>query len=80
MSHASGDILIVVDADCLLNQCFIQEHFDAHISGICDVAIGPKGIETKDLHPNAVLNMCNISKDYALNNASPKTLSTRTHI
>lgn len=72
ISNASGDIIIVVDADCLLNHCFIQEHFDAHISGICDVAIGPKGIETNELHPNTVLNMCDISKHYALNNANPQ--------
>lgn len=69
---ADGDILVVVDADCLFGKDFLQYHYDAHISDLCDVAIGPKGIETRDQHPLHILNICEISKDFALSNASPQ--------
>ena len=69
---AEGDILVVVDADCIFGKDFLQNHYDSHISGLCDVAIGPKGIETRGKHPLHILNMCEISKEFALSNASPQ--------
>jgi len=45
--HATGDILIIVDADCIFNHVFIEEHVKAHRLGY-DVCIGPMGIESED--------------------------------
>ncbi len=46
IAHARGDVLIVVDADCLLNSSFVEEHVRAHALGDADVVIGPFNLET----------------------------------
>lgn len=43
--ESTGDILVVVDADCIVNSKFIEERVAAHNQGY-DVCIGPMGIES----------------------------------
>lgn len=52
---ASGDIFIVIDADCVLNGNFIAAHVDAHSYLDCEVVIGPLNIETHGLSPDEKL-------------------------
>ena len=55
ISEAAGDIIVVVDADCMFNRHFLQTHYRVHAVGECDVGIGPLNIETLDQHPASVL-------------------------
>jgi glycosyltransferase involved in cell wall biosynthesis len=55
IANATGDLLIVVDADCMLNRDFIRRHVDAHAFGDCEIVIGPHNIETGEDEPQAVL-------------------------
>lgn len=43
---ARGDVVVIVDADCMFNEDFLQSHYSAHTVDGCDVAIGPINIET----------------------------------
>lgn len=69
---AQSDIVSIVDADCVLNRTYVKAHYDAHAFIECDVAIGPKGIETNGKHPLHVLSLVDISEDFSINNASPQ--------
>lgn len=51
LRRATGEIVIIVDADCILNSRFVQAHVDAHLVGDCDVAVGPYNIETEGFEP-----------------------------
>lgn len=53
--EATGDILVIVDADCLLNADFVKRHVEAHAFDDCDVVIGPFNIETNGSDPFKVL-------------------------
>ena len=55
LETASGDILIVVDADCMLGRNFIRSHVEAHAFGDCEAVVGPMNIETGDRPPLEVL-------------------------
>lgn len=55
ISDARGDIVIVVDADCMFNRSFLSSHYLAHSKGDCDVAIGPINIESGEDPPLSVL-------------------------
>ncbi len=48
---ASGDIIVIIDADCMLNRDYLQAHADAHSYLDCDIVIGPHNIETQDAPP-----------------------------
>ncbi|WP_407275616.1 glycosyltransferase [Halothiobacillus sp. DCM-1] len=48
---ASGDIVIIIDADCMLNKDFISSHVSAQSFLDCEVVIGPHNIETNGAHP-----------------------------
>jgi hypothetical protein len=48
IARSAGDIVIVVDADCMFTRDFLALHARAHMRGDCDVAIGPINIETND--------------------------------
>ncbi len=52
---ASGDIIIVIDADCVTNKDFLLEHARAYAHNDVDVAIGPYNIETEGRDPFEVL-------------------------
>jgi glycosyltransferase involved in cell wall biosynthesis len=49
--EATGDIVIIIDADCLLNADFVKRHVEAHAFDDCDVVIGPFNIETNGREP-----------------------------
>ena len=56
VAAADGDVLVIVDADCVFNEDFLAIHAAAYQLGDCDAAIGPMDIETGDRSPWAVLN------------------------
>ena len=51
VAAATGDIIVVIDADCMLNKQFIAAHVDAHSYLDCEVVIGPHNIETNGTPP-----------------------------
>lgn len=51
---ASADIVVVIDADCILSPQFFSNHLNAHLSGAGDVAIGFRGIETNGTPANFI--------------------------
>lgn len=55
IAHARGDLLIIVDADCVLNREYVQKHVEAHAFDDCEVVIGPLNIETNGRDPREVL-------------------------
>ena len=46
IAAAKGDIIIVVDADCMFNRNFLAAHYTRHFYSDTDVVIGPLNIET----------------------------------
>lgn len=52
VAAATGDIVVIIDADCMLNSQFIQAHVDAHAYLDCEVVIGPHNIETRGAAPH----------------------------
>jgi glycosyltransferase involved in cell wall biosynthesis len=51
VAAAEGDILVVIDADCMLNRHFLSRHAQAHSFGDTDVVVGPLNIETENEDP-----------------------------
>lgn len=72
IDEAKGDIIVIVDADCMLDCGYLSSHYKAHLSGMCDVVIGPKGIETNNRPPMSVLNIYNIDTARAVQDANPQ--------
>jgi tetratricopeptide (TPR) repeat protein/glycosyltransferase involved in cell wall biosynthesis len=72
ISESGGEVIIVVDADCLFNDQFLSAHYEAHQRGLCDVAIGPKGIETNGRPPMSVLGVHNANWAQAIIEANPQ--------
>jgi GT2 family glycosyltransferase len=72
---ASSNIFIVVDSDCMLNRSFLSYHYQAHMKGDCDVAIGPINIETGNQNPLSVLTSheANLEKTILENNPQDST-------
>ncbi|HET6514619.1 MAG TPA: glycosyltransferase [Thermodesulfovibrionales bacterium] len=53
--NAKGDIIIVIDSDCIVNKDFLSAHAEAYAYDDCDAAVGPFNIETNGQAPFAVL-------------------------
>jgi len=53
--QATGEIVVIVDADCLLNADFIRRHVEAHAFNDSEIAIGPFNLETNGAEPEEVL-------------------------
>jgi glycosyltransferase involved in cell wall biosynthesis len=51
LANASGDIAVIVDADCMLNREFLTRHAQAHSFGDAQAVIGPLNIETEAEDP-----------------------------
>jgi GT2 family glycosyltransferase len=51
----TGDLIIVIDADCMLNRDFVAAHVAAHAFDDCEVVLGPHNIETGSEQPLAAL-------------------------
>ncbi len=52
---ATGDILFVIDADCIVNEDFVAAHIAEHRRGF-GVAIGPMGIESNGRDINELIS------------------------
>jgi glycosyltransferase involved in cell wall biosynthesis len=66
VAAASGDIIVIVDADCMLNKSFVAAHVDAHSYLDCEVVIGPHNIETNGVPPEIKLSELERSPAQAL--------------
>ncbi len=55
IAASTGDVLVVVDADCLLNRDFVLRHVEAHAFDDCEVVVGAMNIETRGRDPLEVL-------------------------
>ncbi|HEY4481678.1 MAG TPA: glycosyltransferase, partial [Candidatus Brocadiaceae bacterium] len=51
ISQANGDIIVIIDSDCIVNKDFLAAHAAAHSFDDCDVVIGPFNIETNGRDP-----------------------------
>jgi glycosyltransferase involved in cell wall biosynthesis len=51
LSQAKGEIVMIVDADCLLNRDCLLTHAQSHAIGDCDVVCGYFNLETGDGDP-----------------------------
>lgn len=79
IAEATGDIVIIIDADCMLNPNFIAAHVDAHSYLDCEVVIGPHNIETNGAPPLTKLAEMERSPFAALESSdlqAPKSLDT----
>ncbi len=55
ISQANGDIIVVIDSDCVVNKDFLAVHAAAHSLDDCDAVIGPFNIETNGRDPAKTL-------------------------
>lgn len=51
LREATGDIVVIVDVDCLLSENFLKAHAELHGTGSIDVVIGPMNLETNNMEP-----------------------------
>lgn len=72
VSESAGEIVVVVDADCLFNREFLAAHYRAHQRGKCDAIVGPKGIETNHRPPMSVLALHEADPSLAVQEARPQ--------
>ena len=72
INQAIGKIIVVVDADCILNRAFLSLHAKAHEKGDCDVAIGPLNIETDGESPISILGKYEVNSELAEKDAIPQ--------
>ncbi|MBW2078875.1 MAG: glycosyltransferase [Deltaproteobacteria bacterium] len=56
LQASTGDILVVIDADCILNDRFIEEKVLSHNQGY-DICLGPMGIESKGRNIRDLLDL-----------------------
>jgi glycosyltransferase involved in cell wall biosynthesis len=66
IAHAKGDLIVVIDSDCVVNANFLSAHVCAHLLGDCEVAVGPMNIETNGKDPLSVLKAYESSPEKAL--------------
>jgi glycosyltransferase involved in cell wall biosynthesis len=64
MSQANGDIVFVMDCDCIPNRAFLTEHVFAHAIQNVDVVVGPYNIETGS--SSAKLKIAELERDVNL--------------
>ncbi len=68
IERAQGDIISVIDADCMVNKYFLKKHAEAYFYDDCDAAIGPLNLETNREDPFKTLdyyqnNLKQVEKD-----------------
>lgn len=56
LGEAKGEVVVIVDADCMLNHSYLSDHYRAHSHGDCDAVIGPMNIETNGAPALSVLS------------------------
>lgn len=72
IEEAKGDIIIVIDADCMVNRDFLKSHADAHSFDDCEVVIGPLNLETCGREPMVVLDEYEQRLDRVLADSQPQ--------
>ena len=72
VAEAKSDVVVIVDADCMLNHSFLTEHYRAHAHGDCDAAIGPESIETEQEAPFAALGRLEADQTLRFEKARPQ--------
>lgn len=55
LKHAKGDICLIIDADCIVNQDFLTLHAETYKFDDFDMSIGPFNLETNQRDPVEVL-------------------------
>ncbi|MCC6952824.1 MAG: glycosyltransferase, partial [Deltaproteobacteria bacterium] len=55
LDSATGDVVVIVDADCVFPTTFLESHARAFSTGDCDVVTGYYNLETVDREPFAAL-------------------------
>jgi glycosyltransferase involved in cell wall biosynthesis len=55
LAEARGDILLVVDADCMLSRDLVRSHVEAHAFDDCEMVVGPMNIESMGADPLPLL-------------------------
>ncbi len=55
IEQATGDVFLIIDADCVLNSGCLSAHGAAHSRGDVDVVIGTHNLETNGKDPAAVI-------------------------
>lgn len=79
VAEAKGDVVVIVDADCMLNHTYLSEHFSAHAHGDCDAAIGPMNIETNGAPAFSVLGRYEADVRLAPANAAMQDTTNADH-
>jgi len=79
LAEAKGDVVVIVDADCMLNHSYLSDHFRAHAHGDCDAAIGPMNIETNGLPALSVLGRYEADAQLAAANAAMQDTTNADH-
>lgn len=69
LQEASGDVVVIVDCDCLLNRSFINAHVYSHIFHETDVVIGPCNLETGEREPLRALEDFDVNRHRVLSEA-----------
>ena len=72
IAAATGDIVIVIDADCMVNADFLKGHADAHAFGDGDVVVGPIQQNIKGHFPLHTLAFYESSTDRILSDCRPQ--------
>lgn len=72
IKHATGDLIVVTDADCMFNQDYLKHHADAHSYDDCEVVIGPFNLETNGRHPHTVLREYEAEPERVLTDNQPQ--------
>lgn len=58
LAEATGDILVIIDADCMFNKDFLYQHAEAYAYGDANAVIGSFNLETNGQDPLAFLEQC----------------------
>jgi glycosyltransferase involved in cell wall biosynthesis len=72
IAQAQGDVVVVIDSDCMLNRDFLRLHAEAHSFNDCDVVIGPINIESDGRNPTKWLEQLESRPDIAAQQALPQ--------
>ena len=64
-----GDVIVVIDADCVVNQDFVKRHVEAHAFDDCEVVIGPMNIESAGAEPLGLLGVYEARPGFASSRA-----------
>lgn len=64
--EAEGEILVIIDADCVMNKYYLSSVVEAYFEGSCDVTVGPMNIETEGKNPLKLRDRLELKQDLVL--------------